>query len=98
MSKSYSKDLCIVEFNEHSTLKGTQTRVLNAFIEGIMCFQFRFKGKDKRTLQLRKFEDRVALPLDAIEKDALDMAEDHFKEFANTAGLLAAGRLPPQQV
>lgn len=86
-----TKDLCIIEFNEHSHALGTKKRVLNAFLEGIMCFQFRFSHKDKRG-RVRKFEERVALPADADEECALEMAEYHFLRFINTAANLIANK------
>lgn len=80
---SYSKDLCIITFDERSSLGAVKKRVLNAFLEGIMCFQFRFQFK-KPGGKPRQFEDRVALPKDADERVALEMAEDQFQKFLNT--------------
>jgi hypothetical protein len=82
-----TKDLCIIEFDESANLGQVKRRVLNAFLEGIMCFQFRLKfGK-------RVFEDRVALRAEADEAEALEMAEYQFSRFLNTVGQLAAKRL-----
>lgn len=75
---AYSKDLCIITFNEHTKLGHVQKRVLNAFLEGIMCFQFKFVYRN------RKFCDRVALPLDADEECATEMAEYQFQRYCNT--------------
>lgn len=80
---AYSKDLCIIQLDEQSSLKGVKARVLNAFLEGIMCFRFEFQFK-KPGSKPRQFEDRVALPKDADERVALEMAEDQFQKFLNT--------------
>lgn len=73
-----TKDLCVIEFDETATIGTVKKRVLNAFLEGIMCFQFRLK------FHKRTFEDRVALPADADEACALEMAEFQFMRFTNT--------------
>lgn len=82
---AYSKDLCIVNFTPATKLGEVKRRVLNAFLEGIMCFQFRFAAKN------RKFEDRVALPPNADEAMALEMAEYQFSRFINTVAKLTVG-------
>jgi hypothetical protein len=82
-----TKDLCVIEFDETANVTQVQRRVLNDFIEGIYAFQFRLRfGK-------RVFEDRVALPADADEACALEMASWQFGRFLNTVGQLAAKRL-----
>ena len=73
-----TKDLCIVEFNEQTKLGEVKRRVLNAFLEGIMCFQFRF------TYHKRQFVDRCALPPEADEAYAIDLAEYAFERYTNT--------------
>ena len=75
---AYSKDLCIVVFNEASNLEATKRKVKNAFLEGFMCFRFEVNIKGK------PFEDRVALPVDADEACAEEMAEFQFQRFENT--------------
>jgi len=87
-----TKDLCVLNFDEKSNLPLVQRRVLNAFREGIYCFKFvlRFKTGDHKS---RTFVDRVALPADADEECALEMASFQFGRFLNTVGQLAAKRL-----
>lgn len=75
---SYSKDLCIVTFDESTKIGKVKRKILNAFIEGIMCFQFRFQFRK------RQFCDRVALPADADEGCALELAEHQFERYTNT--------------
>jgi len=82
-----TKDLCVINLDERAHLPGVQKLVLNAFREGIYAFQFRLK------FQKRVFEDRVALPADADEECALEMATYQFARFMNTVGQLAAKRL-----
>ncbi|MEN3942510.1 hypothetical protein WJU23_14520 [Prosthecobacter sp. SYSU 5D2] len=84
---AYSKDLCIIELDEASRLPGVRGRVVAAFLEGILCFQFRFRCK-ARSGRVRRFEDRVALPRDADEAVAREMAEAQFQRFLNTVGKL----------
>lgn len=84
---AYSKDLCVVTFDESANLQQVKQRVLNAFLEGYMCFQFRL------TWHKRKFCDRVALPEDADEACALEMAEFQFQRFCETVAKLATKRL-----
>lgn len=75
---AYSKDLCVVTFDASTKVGEVKRRVLNAFLEGIYCFRFVMQhGK-------RCFEDRVALPKDADEACALEMAEHQFQRFLNT--------------
>lgn len=83
---AYSKDLCVIQLDESANLRLVRARVLNAFREGIMCFQFRLKWFN------RTFEDRVALPANADEDCALEMAEFQFTRFLNTVAELAANR------
>ena len=78
-----TKDLCIIQLTETSTVGEVKRRVLNAFVEGIYCFQFRL------TWHKRKFEERVALPADADEACALEMAEEYFGIFCATVARLA---------
>lgn len=78
-----TRDLCVITFDERSNLPMVRKRVLTAFLSGIYCFQFKFQMKDKRG-ELRKYEDRVALPEEADEPHALEMAEFHFQRFLNT--------------
>lgn len=75
---AYSKDLCVVTFDASTKLGEVKRRVLNAFLEGIYCFRFVLKH------QRRVFEDRVALPKDADEACALEMAAHQFDRFVNT--------------
>lgn len=82
---AYSKDLCVIQFNEATKLGEVKRRVLNAFLEGIMCFQFILHAKG------RKFRDCVALPKDADEAVALEMAEFQFSRYVNTVAKLAVG-------
>lgn len=82
-----TKDLCIIQFTETSNLAWTQRCVLNAFLEGIYCFQFRLAWRG------RQFEEPVALPADADEECALEMAEEYFDMFLHTVGQLAAKRM-----
>lgn len=80
---AYSKDLCVVTFDASTKVGEVKRRVLNAFLEGIYCFQFVLRhGK-------RRFEDRVALPKDADEACALEMAEHQFDRFVNTVVQMA---------
>ena len=75
---AYSKDLCVVTLDASAKLGAVKRRVLNAFLEGIYCFRFVLKhGR-------RSFEDRVALPKDADDACALEMAEHQFQRFLNT--------------
>ena len=83
---AYSKDLCIVQFTEASTLPATIKKVVNAFREGFYCFSFRLKYKG------RLFQEDVALPKDADEKLAAEMAQDYFGMFCTTVMNLAAKR------
>lgn len=82
-----TKDLCTIILNESVNLPVVKQRVLNAFLEGYMCFLFRLR------IRGRLFEDRVALPADADEACALEMAEFQFARFCNTVGLIAVKRL-----
>ena len=82
-----TKDLCIIRLNEGSHLPGVKKLVLNAFREGIYCFKFSL------VFHRRIFEDRVALPADADEECAIEMATYQFARFMNTVGQLAAKRL-----
>jgi hypothetical protein len=82
-----TKDLCIINFDEKANLPEVKRRVLNAFLEGYYCFQFRL------TFGKRQFEDRVALPADADEACALEMAEYQFSRFLATISGLVTKRL-----
>lgn len=75
---AYSKDLCVITLDGASKLGEVKRRVLHAFLEGIYCFRFVLRH------QKRCFEDRVALPKDADEACALEMAEHQFQRFLNT--------------
>lgn len=82
-----TKDLCTINLDERANASIVKRRVLHAFREGIFCFKFVLKFK-KRT-----FEDRVALPADADEECAIEMASFQFGRFLNTVGQLAAKRI-----
>jgi len=84
---AYTKDLCIITFTESTKPGEVKRRVLNAFLEGIMCFQFHLSYKK------RFFCDRVALPADADEACALEMAEYQIERFTNTIAGLVTKRL-----
>lgn len=89
-----TKDLCVIEFSEHTTFAGMYKRMLNAVSEGIIAFRFQFAIKDKRTGKVRKFVEQWAWhpndPIEALE----EMARDLFEAFTNTAAGVISGRLP----
>jgi hypothetical protein len=89
MSRSLSKDLCIVEMTEASNLKSLQRVVLNAFLEGFYAFRFRMDWKGKGLCW------NVGLPEDADEACALEMAEEFFNEWLLSVGELMTGKVKP---
>lgn len=86
MSK-FKQNHCVINLDEHSKPALVGKQVLNAFKEGIVRFQFvlKFKG--------RVFQDCVALPADADEECALELATTYFKRFTNTVAQLLAKKL-----
>jgi hypothetical protein len=81
-----TKDLCIIVLNESSSIGEVKRRVLNAFKEGFYCFRFEL------VWHKRKFESRVALPSDADESHALEMAEAAWGTFCATITSLITKR------
>lgn len=89
MSRSLSKDLCIVEMTEASNLPALRRVVLNAFLEGFYCFRFRMGWKGSRLCW------NVGLPEDADEACALEMAEEFFNEWTISVTELMTGQVKP---
>ncbi len=83
---AHSRSLSVIHFTETSNREGLRKQVLAAFLRGRNCFQFHLKYGNRR------FEDRIALPADADEKTALEMADDQFDAFTETISRLAANR------
>lgn len=86
MSK-FKDNHCVINLDEHSKLALVRGQVLNAFKKGVVRFQFilKFKG--------RTFRDCVALPADADEECALELATTYFKRFTNTVAQLLTKKL-----
>lgn len=87
MSRQFKDNHCVISLDEHSKLALVRGQVLNAFKQGVVRFQFilKFKG--------RTFRDCVALPADADEECALELATTYFKRFTNTVAQLLTKKL-----
>lgn len=86
MSK-FKDNHCVINLDEHSKPALVDKQVLNAFKQGVIRFRFILKCKG------RVFQDCVALPADADEECALELATTYFKRFTNTVAQLLTKKL-----
>jgi len=87
VSRQFKDNHCVITLDEHSKLALVRGQVLNAFKQGVVRFQFILKFKS------RTFRDCVALPADADEECALELADTYFKRFTNTVAQLLTKKL-----
>jgi hypothetical protein len=81
-----TKDLCIIRITEKTSIKDVKRIVLNAFLEGFYCFKFELVWHG------RYFFANQALPEDADEDHALEMAEAAWGTFCATLTSLITKR------